>query len=113
MKTCMSGRRGWGAPSGWKRYMTCKTRASTRSALPPVKRSLWQNVGFEADKLERRLLGRIAAHCRDGLRTRFDAPGVLLVHVHTQVQRHEATQKQKRLRRSAGGGEFAGANVES
>ena len=74
--------------------------------------ALRHNVGFEADKLERRLLGRIAAHCCDGFRARFDAPGVLLVHVHAQVQRHQTAEEQQWLGRNAGCGEFAGAHVE-
>ena len=49
------------------------------------------------------MLERIAANCCDSLRAGLDAPGVLLVHTHAQVERHETAEEQQRLRRSAGG----------
>ena len=73
--------------------------------------ALRHDVGLEADELECRLLGRIAAHCCDGLRAGLDAPGILLVYVHAQVQRHQTSEEQQRLGCNAGGVEFAGAHV--
>ena len=74
--------------------------------------ALRHDVGLEADELERRLLGRIAAHCCDGVRAGLNAPGLLLVHVHAQVQRHQTAEEEQRLGRNAGCGEFARAHVE-
>jgi hypothetical protein len=70
------------------------------------------DVGFEADKLKGRLLGRISAHGRDGFRAGLNAPGVLLIHVHAQVERFEPSEEEQRLGRNAGGGEFARAYVK-
>jgi hypothetical protein len=79
---------------------------------PAGERALRHDVGFEADKLERRLLGRIAAHCCDGVRAGLNAPGFLLVDVHAQAQRHQTAEEEQRLGCNAGGGEFARAHVE-
>jgi hypothetical protein len=69
--------------------------------------ALGRDVGFEADELQRRLLRGISAHGGGGGGARLDAPGVLLVNVHTQVQRLELAQQQQRLGRDAGGGLMA------
>ena len=84
---------------------------STRSVLAG-ERSLGDNVGLDADKLQRRREIPVAAHVRNRGRARQNSPGFVFIDIDAHMQLLDISKKHERSGKRPGLGELAKPRVD-